>query len=514
MLPDRSQLDSLGSDALRETGVDIEWNRDRRTYVLKECVGQGATAIAWRATDGIGRDFAIKFAIRAEYANHSLDAEARRANSLQSRLFAKIDFFGEPTFADAGDLGNSFYGIVVEWIPGTTLREYVEDGCREVSPTLFRRLARDLCEVLQALKSKGLSHNDLHDKNILVRPEKDALADEEMVRLVVIDSGQLKTEERRVALLERWEEQLATLESVSDGQAGSVADEVERIRERLQYFGKTDQEWIVYHLCTLYNCMRRCLPAADPVAKRFIRDMPELLRLMVDADPSRRLDDPARMYEGIEGVWSQSTPQPKSSMVSPFDLPSAELIRSDRQLMALFSDQYPRLDACRSNAPVYLYGPRGCGKSTILRSLSLKAVLESEKPSEELAKIPFIGIYISSSQELRSRFWLMREEDFDTLEGHVVRYFNLLLIEGVVETLDRILQWDGVNGQSFQFGLTEDTSSQCAGVIRKRVGVDAAEGRYAGLSHFAVLKNQLRRSRDALWLRILDRRESEVRPDA
>ena len=110
--------------------------------------------------------------------------------------------------------------------------------------------------------------------------------------------------------------------------------------------------------------------------------------------------------------------------------------------MDLFSDMYPRLDACRSNAPVYIYGPRGCGKSTILRSLSLKAILESENPSQELSKIPFLGVYISSSQELRSRFWLMREEEFDALEGHVVRYFNLLLIEGLVETLDRILQWD------------------------------------------------------------------------
>ena len=72
----------------------------------------------------------------------------------------------------------------------------------------------------------------------------------------------------------------------------------------------------------------------------------------------------------------------------------------------------------------------------------MKAVLESASPSQELAKIPFIGIYISSSQELRSRFWLMCQEDFDTLEGHVVRYFNLLLIEGLVETMDRILQWD------------------------------------------------------------------------
>jgi tRNA A-37 threonylcarbamoyl transferase component Bud32/energy-coupling factor transporter ATP-binding protein EcfA2 len=514
VLPDRSQLDSLASDTLKETAVEIAWNRNRRTYVLRERVGRGATAVAWRATDDIGRVFAIKFVLRAEYASHSLDAEARRANSLESRLFAKVDFFGEPSFAAGGQFGTEFYAIVVDWISGLTLREYVEKECQEAGPTLFRRLARDLCEVLQALKSKELSHNDLHDQNILVRPERDALTNEEIVRIVIIDSGQLKTDQRRIALLEQWQEQMATLESVFDGQSGLVADAIEQYRKRLAYFGRTDQEWVVYHLCTLYNCMRRFLSAADPIAKRFIRDLPVLLRLMMDGDPSRRLDDPTRMHEEIERVWSQSTPQPKLSMISPFDLPSAELIRSDRQLMALFSDKYPRLEACRSNAPVYLYGPRGCGKSTILRSLSLKAVLDSENPTEELKKIPFIGIYISSSQELRSRFWLMRQDDFDVLESHVVRYFNLLLIEGVVETLDCILQWDRRNEQTFRFGLSEDIAAQCVAVIRTRAGLDAMEGRYAGLSHFVVLKNQLRRNRDALWLQILDRKQSDVRPDA
>jgi tRNA A-37 threonylcarbamoyl transferase component Bud32 len=462
----------------------------------------------------MGREFAIKFVLRAEYQDHSLDAEACRVNSLESRLVAKIDFFGEPTFAGVDGLGNDFYGIVVEWVPGITLQKYVEDDCAEVSPTLFRRLVRDLCEVLQALKAKGLSHNDLHERNILVRRESDVLGGEEMVRLVVIDSGQLKSEERRLELLERWREQLATLQSVFDGKSDSVAEAIEACRTRVEYFGRTDQEWVVYHFCTLFNRMRRNSPAPDAVTRRFIRDLPELLCEMVDADPSRRLDDPTRMYNEMERVWAASTPQPKSSMVSPFDLPSAELIRSDRELMDLFSDMYPRLDACRSNMPVYLYGPRGCGKSTILRSLSLKAILESENPGQELSKIPFLGVYISSSQELRSRFWLMQEEDFEALEGHVVRYFNLLLIEGLVETLDRILQWDAQDAQAPHFGLTESTSALCAKAIRTRVGLDPAEARYAGLSHFSVLKKQLRRTRDALWLQILDRHVSPVRPDA
>ena len=52
-------------------------------------MGRGATAVAWRATDAMERDFAIKVVLRAEYATHSLDAEARRANSLDGRFFRK-----------------------------------------------------------------------------------------------------------------------------------------------------------------------------------------------------------------------------------------------------------------------------------------------------------------------------------------------------------------------------------------------------------------------------------------
>ena len=58
----------------------------------------------------MGRDFAIKFVLRAEYQDHSLDAEACRVNALKSRLFAKIDFFGEPTLPGQRDSATTFTG--------------------------------------------------------------------------------------------------------------------------------------------------------------------------------------------------------------------------------------------------------------------------------------------------------------------------------------------------------------------------------------------------------------------
>src|SRR6185295_17975685 len=194
--------------------------------------------------------------------------------------------------------------------------------------------------------------------------------------------------------------------------------------------------------------------------------------------------------------------------------PSAELIRSDHELMSLFSDEYPRLEACRSNAPVYLYGPRGCGKSTILRSLSLRAILEADDPAAALAKLPFTGVYISCSQELRSRFWLMTESDFDVLDGHVVRYFALLLIEGLVETLDRVTRMVASPAPPIDFLFTDDIAARCATAVRRRLGLDEVGARYSGTSHFVMLQDQIRRSRDELWERILNRSESSSRPDA
>lgn len=270
----RPELEHLATDELRDATLDVAWVADSHRYTLLDRIGHGATAIAWRAADSLGRLFAIKFVVRDDYASHSLDAEAARVNTLDGRLFARIAFFGEPSLASSSLDTSGVYAIAVEWIPGQTFHDSLADPAMEITPAVFRRLTRDLCEALQGLRAKHLVHSDLHARNIIVRPAMDALSGESTLQLVVIDSGQLKSEERRTELLEQWQQALQTLESVTATPNNGVAEEIRRYRSLLDYFSRTDQEWIVCHLCSVYNRMRRSLGSCDSSAKKFIRDLP------------------------------------------------------------------------------------------------------------------------------------------------------------------------------------------------------------------------------------------------
>lgn len=477
-------------------------------------VGEGKTAVTWKAVGSAQRPFAIKFALRAEYHTHSLEAEIDRANQLNSPLIAKIAFYGVPQFPGTSIDGSDFYAIVVDWIDGPTLRQYLTDA-ETVLPDDFRQFARDLCEILKALQSKALMHNDLHDRNIVVAPVTDSLTNETSHRLVAIDTGQLKTEETRTQLLEKWHDRITELSAIAQHPDGEAAKRLAQLRGWVSYFSRTDQEWISCHLCAIYNRMLRSPISTAPRVRRFLQEIPELLRLTIDPDPSRRVDDPLQIYRDLESLWQNSGEHPTPGMQSPFDLPSAELIRSDRQLMDLFAEEYPRLSECRSNSPVYIYGPRGCGKSTLLRSISLKAILQSKNPPQELAKVQFSGVYVSCSSELRSRFWLVPPEDYEPLAARIVRYFTLLLVEELVDTLDRVYQQNRPEDASrIHFGLTDDLAQQCCARIRARLELPDYHPRHFRASIFGHLRSQVREHRDALWRRILRREAATELPNA
>ncbi len=513
---DRVSLNVFSDRSLADRSVTVEWQSDRFKYTLLRLLKeQGKTSVTWQVRDNFDRLYALKFVLQTDYATHSLDAEMRRAAMLPKDLFATIPFFGEPSIEGFANRVGEFYAILVDWFDGRSFEEYINDPAVEISPEVFCQLARDLCAVIQSLRLNGLVHNDLHNQNILVHETTDVLSGATVHRLFVVDTGTLKTEERKHELLESWELEAATIEPFAETNEQAKVH-IRDLRRRIAWFGRTDQEQIVSHLCDAYNSLRRSSARTELSAARFVTALPDVLALMVDHDPSRRLSDPKKMNAEINRAWQESLhpESPKAHMPSPFDLPSAELIRSDRQLMAIFSEEYPRLDICRSDAPVYLYGPRGCGKSTILRSMSLKAALASESPLTELGKTPFVGMYLSSSQELRSRFWLMKEPDFEALEGHVVRYFTLLLADTLVDTLDCMFKWDASENAAFRFGISETIAEASCELLRARMGLNTEATRYAGTSHFTAIRQAIRRQRDELWLKILDREESRLRADA
>jgi len=206
---------------------------------------------------------------------------------------------------------------------------------------------KGLCRSLSVLKEVGLKHDDLHAKNVmLARPAPAELFQEWSVK--IIDTGSMKSVDSQT-------------------------------RKR-----KDDHRHFVDHLVLLWNTIhtRRNLTVRD---RLFLRETAQLLQSMLDDEPSIALREPAQIVEQFDLAYtraSSSQPGQACSPTSPFEFISAEHIADDRLLVKMFARSCPILDKVDGPDPCLVTGPRGCGKSTIFRWLSLKAHLH--KPAEEI----------------------------------------------------------------------------------------------------------------------------------
>src|SRR5438876_5090252 len=149
---------------------------------------------------------------------------------------------------------------------------------------------------------------------------------------------------------------------------------------------------------------------------------------MLDTNPDVALRTPKKIREHFELAFtraSQEAGERPVTLVSPFEFLSAEHITDDRLLVRIFAKSCPWLEKVSGPDPCLLTGPRGCGKSTIFRWLSLRAHLQ--KPAPEVEMLRLSGFYLSCSTDLQSRLaWIKTEALAKRFEREIVHYFNLL----------------------------------------------------------------------------------------
>ena len=419
MKGDRFQMDKETKEFLRSVDVipdpTVIKNHE---YYPKEYAGAGYKGVVWRGKNELGVDVAIKFTISEDYMDRSFLQEA----SLASKLI------GYPRFAQFIDVDlidislpngskRTFVCFIEEWVPGPTLEEYLQSE-QTVSGTFLVEYIKMMCEALYNLKFQELCHDDLRPSNVKIAPPKPGSLTEFETEVKVIDTGSLKHAPSKKEI--------------------------------------DDHQWFVQHIIDIRNTTRKRKKLSVP-ERRFIEDIIPLLDKMIEEEKTVALTDYSKIAQQFESTWNEAR-YPKAELETrlhgPFHYISAETIRSDKLLVDLFAESCPwKNDVC-SPDPLVLAGPRGCGKSTIFRRLSLKGLFC--KDIKEVIDSQIAGFYISCGTDLKNRInWIKNENLARRFHGEIIHYFNLLLAREIVHTLNIIAMRDD-RENLFGFGKREE----------------------------------------------------------
>lgn len=134
-------------------------------FEILELLGQGGMGVVYLAQDtSLDRKVAIKVLPESAQlepkAQARLVREAKAAASLDHPFICKV--------FEAGQFDGSAY-IVMEYVPGQTLEERLEEGALSASETL--RVALEVAEALSEAHEKDLVHRDLKPANIMLTPQ-------------------------------------------------------------------------------------------------------------------------------------------------------------------------------------------------------------------------------------------------------------------------------------------------------------------------------------------------------
>jgi serine/threonine protein kinase len=474
-----NQIEELSDSILEGCLVVVERGESRGAFRLAELRRHGMKGVVWRGSDDLGNDVAVKFIPLAEYVDISLTDEMTEASKLGSDYFAAIKFFGDARLPDT-ELSGHYKCVVTEWIEAESLDRYLEDYPFTVEDFLI--LSEKLFSALAVLRNTKLCHDDLHPGNVLLHKTKDPLTKESILTLKVIDTGTIKRIDTRDRLLTALREKVSDLQSVK-----AAEEDIKSLKDLLYW--KTPDDHLRAVECLLFasNALVEEYSRLDFWERRFIDNLKTFFDRLTDEDLGRRLDEPSQVVNELRVLVGSSKRQDyegATKLSSPFDYISAEMIRNDKEFAELFSKECPWLEECKALEPLYIYGPRGCGKSSVLRWLSFKTIVAD--PSRcNISDLREIGVYVSCSVELRSRFWLLADDTINELQIPIIRFFNLLLLEGLFDTLGVMAKLESEGSHSF--GLSEsDQHGFCSWTIgRMNPHGDKIQFRLQGQDYFS-----------------------------
>lgn len=248
--------------------------------------------------------------------------------------------------------------LIADFVEGVSLRTFLQKQSNEITIPFVTEWLGAMLDLLNEMVTARVAHGDLHAGNIMVEDRAAyALRGPRYVFRVTdfgvteaTSSGRFKDDFEQIA------DVLNQLLSAVDYQAWGPKDKYVFKVLRDQFVGKH----LVEHDSTL-----------DPLAK-----------------------NPRQLYSRLQRIEMEfeESAGDETRLLTPFDFLSCEQIGDAPTLLrALYSERFLGLGEIESRNNVVVTGPRGCGKSTVFRSLSLEQKINIKEASP--AEISYLGIY-------------------------------------------------------------------------------------------------------------------------
>ncbi|GEM_PF-3150299 len=362
-------------------------------YVVERVLGYGYKGVTYRVVrqGSVKTPYALKLTIAEEYENKSPLPEIGRMIELASH---DRDHFPQVHAHDKYEITISgrpqpFVYIVEDFIRGQTLDALIASGSTKLTPTFLHAFVRDMLAALIVMQECGLMHDDLHAGNIMINESPAGL------RPYIIDFGSTKPR----------------------GMTKKVRDDVRNLAS---------------HVAAIANMLQAPPYARTAWEESVLSACNGLLAKISDEDPMRRPDDAGEVLKHFDENFERGTL--KQKLVRPFDFGNAEEVMDNSLLQELAAKSFPWKDKIESSSNLLLIGPRGCGKTTVLRAMSFNCLADAGKIDDALSR-DYLAFYISCNKEFRLRFSSLDPDSLRGRDHDIQHYFNLLVLREFIDAL-------------------------------------------------------------------------------
>lgn len=336
----------------------------RPDLIITEWVDGGANAHLFRAySENLQRDLACKVIPRANLlygpdGSEIWRAEVQKANRLKNQIVVKFE--NDVQIWRDDNAGIDCVVLISEFVDGPNLGKFIKEHRDSVDVPFIRHWLEKMLDLLYDMEDKQVQHGDLHAGNILVEDSSSYSALGPRFVFRVTDFGVTKASNES-----HFKDDYFQLADLLNQLLGCVA------------FGPSSQKDKYIFKFLQHNFRDRHLMETDLTRDPLARRPVEMLHRLQELD--------------IE--FERSAAQESTIMLTPFDFLSCEQIGDAPALLnALYSDRFLGLHEIESQNNVVVTGPRGCGKTTVFRSLSLDQKLQVEEEAIP-GKTRYIGVY-------------------------------------------------------------------------------------------------------------------------